>query len=98
MQSVGSRELKTRLGRYLREVRGGATLVVTDRGRPIAELRPYTPRSGAGEAARLEELVARGVVSLGRPGRLRPFEPVPLRQPERGTVAEAILEDREDRI
>src|SRR3989304_5686519 len=36
---VGARELKTRLGTYLRKVRQGSTLVVTDRGEPVAELR-----------------------------------------------------------
>jgi prevent-host-death family protein len=38
--AVGSRELKTRLGTYLRRVREGRTFVVTDRGEPVAELRP----------------------------------------------------------
>ena len=38
--AVGARELKTRLGTYLRRVREGRTLLVTDRGEPIAELRP----------------------------------------------------------
>jgi prevent-host-death family protein len=37
---VGARELKVRLGRYLRRVRQGQRLVVTDRGEPVAELRP----------------------------------------------------------
>src|SRR5262245_49988787 len=37
---VGARELKVRLGTYLRQVRQGRTLVVTDRGQPVAELRP----------------------------------------------------------
>src|SRR5688572_7896540 len=37
---VGARELKTRLGSYLQRVREGRTLVVTDRGQPVAELRP----------------------------------------------------------
>ena len=37
---VGARELKTRLGTYLQRVREGRTLVVTDRGEPVAELRP----------------------------------------------------------
>jgi len=38
-RQVGARELKTRLGTYLRQVRRGATLVVTERGEPVAELR-----------------------------------------------------------
>jgi prevent-host-death family protein len=40
MQKVGSREFKNRLGRYLRAVRNGQTLLVTDRGRPVAKVCP----------------------------------------------------------
>lgn len=38
--TVGARELRARLGKYLRSVREGETLIVTDYGEPIAELRP----------------------------------------------------------
>ena len=37
---MGARELKTRLGTHLRRVREGRTVLVTDWGEPIAELRP----------------------------------------------------------
>ena len=40
MQKVGSREFKNRLGRYLRAVRNGQTLLVTDRGQPVAKVSP----------------------------------------------------------
>lgn len=43
MATVGARELKNRLGRYLRQVQGGETILVTERGRPVAELRPLSP-------------------------------------------------------
>jgi prevent-host-death family protein len=92
--SVGSRELKTRLGTYLRQVRDGATLIVTDRGRPVAELRPLERYQGGAEA-RLRELAALGVVSGGVGERvpLAPFEPI------RGaSLSQAIIEDREDRF
>ena len=38
--AVGVRELKTRLGSYLRQVRAGRTLTVTDRGVPVATIAP----------------------------------------------------------
>lgn len=38
--SVGIRELRNDLSRYLRRVRGGERLVVTDRNRPVALLTP----------------------------------------------------------
>jgi prevent-host-death family protein len=38
MKRVGSRELKNRLGRYLRRVASGEELLITDRGKPVARL------------------------------------------------------------
>ena len=40
MQRVGSREFKNRLGRYLRAIRKGQTLLITDRGKPVARVSP----------------------------------------------------------
>jgi len=47
---VGSRELKVRLGAYVRRVRQGQTLIITDRGEPentrdaiLAKLEPAVP-------------------------------------------------------
>jgi len=38
MKSVGLRELKNRLSEYVREVRSGEGVLVTDRGEVVAEL------------------------------------------------------------
>ena len=40
VKTVGLRELKNRLSRYIRHVRAGHAVVVTDRGHVVAELRP----------------------------------------------------------
>jgi prevent-host-death family protein len=93
-KTVGARELKTRLGSHLRRVREGTTLVITDRGHPIAELRPLT---GGGDTLtrRLAELEALGVVSReNRQAALRPFVPIVGRG---RPVSDAISEEREDR-
>jgi prevent-host-death family protein len=42
MRTVSSSELRIRLGRYLKFVRNGETIVITNRGRPIAWLKPPT--------------------------------------------------------
>ncbi len=95
-KTVGSRELKTRFGTYLRQVQAGTTLVVTDRGRPVAELRAL--QGGQGDLdTRLSELIALGIVSgevTGRP-ELESFEPIRSRG---AALSEAIIEDREDRF
>jgi antitoxin (DNA-binding transcriptional repressor) of toxin-antitoxin stability system len=44
MKAVGIRELKARLSHYVREVRHGEVILVTDRGEVVAELRqPHDP-------------------------------------------------------
>ena len=40
MKSVGLQELKNRLSEYVREVRSGEAILVTDRGEVVAELTP----------------------------------------------------------
>ena len=40
-ESINSKQLRARLGRYLTQVEQGLTLVVTRQGQAIAELRPY---------------------------------------------------------
>ena len=40
MQTVGLSELKKHLSQYIRRVRDGQLVIVTDRGQVVAELRP----------------------------------------------------------
>jgi prevent-host-death family protein len=90
--SVGSRELKTRLGTYLGHARAGHVVVVTDRGQPVAELRPIG--QGDPEESALARLVARGILTPRRRG-LASFAPVQRSGP---SLADAVSEDREDRF
>ena len=93
-KTVGARELKTRLGTYLRQVQNGTTLIVTERGRPVAELRPLSIET-QGEEARLDELVALGILSRKAKTSFAPFKPIRTKGP---LVSTAIIEDREDRF
>jgi prevent-host-death family protein len=93
MKAVGARELKMRLGTYLRQVQEGETIVVTEHGRPVAELRPIETAVGKEEAG-LSELAALGLLSRGE-GALAEWTPIAVSGPG---LAQAILEDREDRI
>lgn len=71
MKTVGVRELKNRLSEYLRMVRRGERILVTDRGEVVAQL--CAPQPDAGEPAiprGLVELARRGLATLPtRPGR-----------------------------
>ena len=91
--TVGARELKTRLGGYLQQVRQGRTLVITDRGEPVAELKPLR-RTGTEDAV-LEQLKAIGTVTRRENRLLAPFRPVRGRGP---AISDAIIDDRDDRV
>ncbi len=62
------RELKNRLSAYLREVAAGEVVLVTDRGRVVAELRRPSVETLQNPAEQaLARLVAAGVLTLGLP-------------------------------
>ena len=90
---VGARELKTRLGTYLRRVREGQTLVVTDRGEPIAALSPVP--SSASVPSVLLKLSSKGAVTLPTRRSTPAFRPIRGRG---ASVSDAVREDREDRF
>ena len=94
VKTIGARELKMRLGGYLRQVQDGATIIVTERGRPVAELRPVAVAADD-EQARLDELAALGLVSRGSRAPLAPLKAVRLAG---RPLSETVLEEREDRL
>ena len=86
---IGIRELKSRLSEYVRAVRAGETIVVTERGRAVARLIPDTT-SVRERLAALES--AGGIQWSGRP--LPKTKPVARVRGER-TVADLVGENRE---
>jgi antitoxin (DNA-binding transcriptional repressor) of toxin-antitoxin stability system len=78
MRKVGIKALKNGLSGYIRAVAAGETLLVTDRDRVVAEIRPPRPASEGTEAERgWAELVRLGVVT---PARIPPEAPMPPRR------------------
>lgn len=45
IESVGIRELKTRLSKYLRNVKDGGEVIVSERGKVVARIIPANKRS-----------------------------------------------------
>ena len=92
MGAVGVRELKNRLGYYLRRARKGEEVIVTERGRPVAVLKSLQHLDlAAALETRLARLAALGILTLPSRkvfGRTRPLR---ISGPP---VSRAILEDR----
>ncbi len=78
MRTVGIKTLKNRLSEYLRLVAAGETILVTDRDRVVAELRPPAVTHPWLADPRLADMVRRGVLTLpaGTDGPLPPRIPV----------------------
>jgi prevent-host-death family protein len=89
MASVGVRELRDHLSGLLRRVRDGETLIITDRGQPIGELRPVANRA---IAERARTLVRQGLARWtgGKPKGLRQAP-----RPRKGLVSDTVIKDRE---
>ena len=98
MKAVGIREMKAHLSRYLRDVQAGEVVLVTDRGRVVAELRPpgtgAPPAESATERA-LRRLAEGGGLLIGESHDPGAYAASPVRVPE-GTVAEILAADRDE--
>ncbi len=86
MEQVSAKELKNRLGRYLKRVKEGGSLVITERGKPIARIVPLNLDLES-KLKLMEEL---GLL-VPPEGELEPVEP--LVTPKR-SVSEILIEDR----
>jgi prevent-host-death family protein len=87
--SVGTRELKNRLSEYLRRVKAGETIIITERGKPVGQILPVRDDL----SSRLRSLAEAGVIEWNG-------EPVPSYQPKavnRGErlLSDLVVEDRE---
>ena len=92
MRAVGVRELKNRLSEYLRLVRSGEEILVTDRGEVIAELRQPIPRVALLYPALLEAF-RQGRARVGLPNRPGLYPTLgPVMPP--GSAAKLLYEER----
>ena len=97
MRTIGVRDLKAHLSQVLREVQDGATVLVTDRGRVIAELRQ--PDAALPPKDRVERamtrLAAAGVLRLAERSAVG-YIVSPLSLPD-GTGASLLDDTRDER-
>jgi prevent-host-death family protein len=92
MERVGVRELRQNLSVYLRRVRSGEKLEVTERGQPVAVLQPIVDPDD-----RFARLEARRI-RLGRGAGNLAELPFPVKVKLDRPLGEVLAELREDRI
>jgi prevent-host-death family protein len=92
MISVGVRQLKNRLTRYLHLVDQGQTLLVTNRNRAVAVLKKPDLNSASTREEKLAALVVEGkLLPPLHPASFKPFKPVAVKGK---AVSRTIIEDR----
>jgi antitoxin (DNA-binding transcriptional repressor) of toxin-antitoxin stability system len=98
MKTVGIRELKNRLSEYLRQVRLGENVLVTDRGEVVAEISP--PGRALADASvppGLLGLARRGLLTLGSRGDAGVYVALPRARRGKRSAAELLDEERGSR-
>ena len=87
-------KLKASLSEYLREVKAGEEVLVTERGRPIARLTP------AGISAvlpqHLAEMEKQGLIKVGAAKLPKDFWTLPRPKDSKGLVLKSLLQEREE--
>ena len=86
---VGTRELKNKLSEYLRRVKAGETITVTEHGKIIGQIIPVKPTV----EERLQSMVAAGQVEWNGQ-KLNPYQPTAVNKGDR-LLSDLVVEDRE---
>jgi prevent-host-death family protein len=87
--TVGIRQLKEQLSHYVEEVKTGATVVITERGKPVGRIVPVT----LSLEDRLQQLAQADLLAWSGRKLGAPVPVVPVGGAK--TIAELLLEDRE---
>lgn len=94
MRTATVSRLKASLSEYLRRVKAGEEVLITERGRPIAKLAP-----AVGADTLPDHLVAmekQGLVKLGSGKLPKDFWDLPRPKDPKGSVVQTVLREREE--
>ncbi len=86
---VGTRELKSKLSEYLRRVKAGETIIVTEHGKTIGQIIPVKPTLDE----QMQLMVAGGQAEWNGQ-KLIPYRPTVINRGSR-SLSDLIVEDRE---
>ena len=87
--TVGIRDLKARLSEYIRQVKNGKTILVTEHGRPVGRILPIEPSLDK----QIEALREAGLIAWNGK-KLLPIPPPAINRGER-LVSDILVEMRE---
>ena len=94
MQTATVSQLKVSLSAYLRQVKAGEELVITERGRPIARLQPLSSSMPLPE--HLKGMEEKGLLKRGEKPLPSDFWDIPRPSDPQSAVLSGILRKREE--
>ena len=95
MVGAGAGWLRVPGGQYIREVRAGESVLVTDRGEVVAELTRSGQASADGDVpAALVALAKQGLATLGAPGDASLYPALPRKRRRKVTAAQLLEDER----
>jgi len=94
MKTTTVSKLKASLSEYLRSVKAGEEVLVTERGRPIAKLIPSASSKSLPD--NLVEMEKQGIVKLGSGKLPKDFWNLPRPKDPKGLVVKAVIREREE--
>jgi antitoxin (DNA-binding transcriptional repressor) of toxin-antitoxin stability system len=95
VKKAGITETKNNLSALIDGLRGGASVLIVDRGRPVARLEPVTGGEEGGQEGRLSRLIRDGVA---RPRRTGPPAALFSTPPPRASASavESLIDERRE--
>ncbi len=93
IKSVGIRELKTHLSKYLRNVKNGGEVIISERGRVVARIVPANKRSKSPLETILLKLSEEGKIILPTVYK-KPSPPLSRKKIEGSPFSDAVREGR----
>jgi prevent-host-death family protein len=94
MKTATVSKLKASLSEYLRQVKAGEEVLVTERGRPIARLGPAV--SSETLPQQLVEMEKQGLIKIGSRKLPKNFWALPRPKDPKGLVVKTVLREREE--
>jgi antitoxin (DNA-binding transcriptional repressor) of toxin-antitoxin stability system len=97
MKKASITETKNNLSVLIDSLKGGAPVLILDRGRPVARMEPVIGREEGGESGRLSRLIRDGVLRPGRTGAAAAVFTTPPPRAKASAVESLLDERREGR-
>lgn len=91
---IGLREANLHFSKYIQHVRNGEQIILTERGAPIAVIKPLDSSAGSLEE-KMQTLEARGLLRRASKGNLKLPRPVRIRGK---TLSEFVVAGKDERF